>query len=266
VVSKLNPILVNTLLAFFCGLLLLWFSFAFPGVTQRMVDLSGAVLHTLELPAQELRLLVQATGNWIMERKSLQDRNRELELENLTLRTVLQRATAPTPPPDSAVGMIVARVTLRYPDAWWKEIRIDKGLNQGVMVGAPALSDGFIIGRVVRAGGDYSWVELVTSASFLLAAVVDDTWDLGVINGDDMGNIWLLYTPPEVEFTRGMVVSTALVGDYLPPGIPIGNIWSQGETRDGFMPQKIVSGAHLTQLYNVQILGNGAESAPRIPK
>ncbi|MDR3322366.1 MAG: rod shape-determining protein MreC [Synergistaceae bacterium] len=259
--SKLNPVLVNTLLALLCGLMLLWSSFAFPDLTKRMVDITGSVLYAPELPAQELRLLVRATGNWVMERKSLQDRNRELELENLTLRTALVQATAPAPPRVSGAEMIVARVTLRYPDAWWKEIRIDKGANQGVRAGAPALVDGFIIGKVVRVGDDYSWVELVTSASFLLAAVVDDTWDLGVINGDDMGNIWLLYTPPETEFTRGMVVSTALVGDYLPPGIPIGMIWSQGELRDGFMPQKVVSGAHLTQLYNVQVLGIDLASA-----
>jgi rod shape-determining protein MreC len=157
--------------------------------------------------------------------------------------------------------MIGARVTLRYPDAWWKEIRIDKGGNDGVRTGAPALSDGFIIGKVARVGDDYSWIELATSSSFLLAAVVVDTWDLGVINGDDMGNIWLLYTPPEKEFKRGMTISTALVGDYLPPGIPIGTIWGQGEPRDGFIPQKVVSGAHLTQLYNVQILRTAADAA-----
>jgi rod shape-determining protein MreC len=220
-----------------------------------MVDRWGAALYLPELPALELRTLVQVTGNWVMERKSLQARNGELELENLALRTALQRALAPEPLGTSE--MIGARVTLRYPDAWWKEIRVNRGSGQGVRVGAPALSDGFIIGKVVRVGADYAWIELVTSSSFLLAAVVDDTWDLGVINGDDRGNIWLLYTPPEKEFQRGMIISTALVGDYLPPGIPIGKIWGQGELRDGFMPQKVVSGAHLTQLYTVQILHTG---------
>jgi rod shape-determining protein MreC len=255
-VHKLNPILVNTLLAIFCGLLLRWSSVAFPLMTQKMVDISCAALYTVELPALELRALVQAMNNWVMERKSLQDRNKELELENLALRTTLQMEMAEQPV--SMTGMTGARVTLRYPDAWWKEIRVNKGSKHGVRTGSPALSDGYIIGKVVRVGDDYSWIELVTSSSFLLAAVVDDTWDLGVINGDDMGNIWLLYTPPEREFKRGMIISTALVGDYLPPGIPIGKIWGQGEMRDGFMPQKVVSGAHLTQLYNVQILQTGA--------
>ena len=258
--QKLNPVFVNTLLAVFCGLILLWSSSAFPGLTQKMVDAVGVALYMPEKPSLELRTIVQAAGNWVLERKNLQDRNRELEIENLALRTTLQRVAVK--PPQSTAELLGARVTLRYPDAWWKEVRVDKGTKQGVRIGAPALSDGFLIGRVSSAGDDYAWVELVTSASFLLAAVVDQTWDLGVVNGDDMGNIWLLYTPQEKDFKKGMIVSTALVGDYLPPGIPIGKIWGPGEPRDGFLPQKIASGAHLTQLYNVQILRQGGGSSP----
>lgn len=253
--NKLNPILVNSLVALFSGLLLLWFSHANPGLTRILADEVGMVLMYVEKPAEELRTLVQAAGNWVMERKSLNDRNRELEIENLNLRTELMTLKAPRSATTN--DLIGARVTLRYPEAWWKEVRIDKGSRDGVRVGAPALSEGFMIGKVVRVGETFSWVELVTSSSFMLAAVVDDTWDLGVINGDDVGNIWLMYTPPEKEYEKGMIVSTALVGDYLPPGIPIGRIWGPGETRDGFIPQMIASGAHLTQLYSVQVLRSG---------
>ena len=200
-VSKLNPILVNSLVAVFCGLMPLWMSYAFPVAVRSLADRAGAVLSYLEMPARELRTLVQTIGNWVMERKSLQDRNRELETENLALRASLHNAALP--PPVSTAGMIGARVTLRYPEAWWKEVRINIGSSQGVKVGAPVLSDGYMIGKVALVGEDYSWVELVTSASFLLAAVVNETWDLGVINGDDRGNIWLIYMPPEREFKRG---------------------------------------------------------------
>jgi rod shape-determining protein MreC len=251
-VSKLNPILVNLLVAVFFGLMTLWMSYAFPVTVRSMADKAGTVLSYPEMPARELRTLVQTIGNWVMERKSLQDRNRELETENLALRAALHNAALP--PPVSMANMIGARVTLRYPEAWWKEVRINMGSSQGVKVGAPVLSDGYMVGKVAMVGEDYSWVELVTSASFLLAAVVNETWDLGVINGDDRGNIWLIYMPPEREFKRGMLISTAMVGDYLPPGIPIGRIWGNGETRDGFTPQSVVSGAHLTQLYNLQVL------------
>lgn len=260
--GKLNPILVNALLAFFCGLILIWFTRAFPQGERVLVDKVCSLLAYPEAPAQNLRSLVQAAGNWVLERKGLQDRNRELERENLVLRASLQRLQVRQPPPSPE--LIAARVTLRYPEEWWKEVRVNKGARDGVRKGAPALSDGFMIGRVSRVGDDYAWIELVTSASFLLAAVVDDTMDLGVINGDDRGNVWLMYTPPDKAFEKGMTISTALVGDYLPPGIPIGRVWGEGEARDGSVPLRIASGAHLTQLYGVQILLiDGAEGAAR---
>lgn len=250
--GKINSVLVNALIAAFCGLMLMWFSHTFQYPARTASDKISSMLYYPELPARELRFLVQAADHWAIERRSLQERTRVLEQENIALRTALQRSGVNLP--QSAPGLIGASVTLRYPDAWWKEIRVDKGSSQGVMAGAPVLSDGFMIGRVSRTGEDYAWIELLTSSTFLLAAVVVDTWDLGVINGDDIGNIWLMYMPPEKEFSEGMLVSTALVGDYLPPGIPIGLIAGPGETKDGLTPFKVASGARLTQLYNVQIL------------
>ena len=256
--NKLNPILVNVMLALTCSLLLLWAHSAYPSLIGALVDKVGNILSYPEHPAQEIRNVVHSAHNWMIERRSLQERNTELEVENLALRTSLQRLGVPAPA--ATQTLIGARVTLRYPDAWWKEVRVDRGTKDGINLGAPALAEGFLIGRVVRVGADYAWIELVTSTSFLLAAVVNETWDLGVVNGDDSGGVWLLYMPPEKIFQEGLLVSTALVGDYLPPGIPIGRILGAGDPRDGFTPQRIASGAALTQLYNVQILSSGGAS------
>jgi len=255
--GKLNPILVNSLVAVFCGLMSMWFSHTFQDAARIAADNVNSALYYPETPARELRSLVQAADNWVMERRSLQERAWVLERENIALRTELQRLGARQA--ISAPGLIGANVTLRYPDAWWKEIRVNRGSSDGVVVGAPAMSDGFMVGRVSRVGDDFAWIKLVTSSTFFLAAVVVDTWDLGVINGDDMGNIWLMYMPPDKEFTKGMLVSTALVGDYLPPGIPVGMILGPGEMRDGLTPFRVASGARLSQLYTVQILRAGAE-------
>lgn len=250
--GKLNPILINALLSLLVSLISVWYFYAVPSAARFLSDRTGVALAYLERPSEELRALVRAANNWYMERKSLQDRNAELEKENLDLRTALHRASIPIQP--SRGDLIGARVTLRYPDAWWREVRIDKGESDGIAVGAPALSDGCLVGRVARVGDAYAWIELITSSSFMMAAVVEDTWDLGVINGDDKGSVWLMYMPAEKEYKKGMTLSTALVGDHIPPGIPIGTIWGPGEPRDGYTPQMIACGAHLTQLYGVQVL------------
>lgn len=250
--GKINLVLVNWLAAMLVGLMMMWFFGAAPIVSRAAMDGVSSALSYVELPAEELVELFHLTRSWVLERSSLQRRNAELEGENLMLRTALAEAKAPVP---AARGdLIGARVTLRYPDQWWRELRIDKGTNDGVNVGAPALADGYMIGRVVRTGETFAWIELVTSSSFMLAAVVDDTWDLGVINGDDIGGIWLMYVPQEREYTKGMSISTALVGDHLPPGIPLGTVVGKGDPRDGYVPQMIASGARLSQIYSVQVL------------
>lgn len=271
--------LIGVIVALIASILTIWALRVWPDIAGYLSDEVGAALSVLESPAAELRALVRIAGDRIKERNGLRERAAELEEENTKLRIALHQAQAdirsagvgegessrneaqssssgqlPLTDRSFAFKFISARVTLRYPDAWWSELRVDRGARDGVAEGAPALADGFMVGRVVRVGEDQSWIELVTSSSFMLAAAVDDTWDLGVINGDDMGNIWLLYMPPEKKYERGMMISTALVGDRLPPGIPIGRVWGEAPPRDGSVPLKIASGAHLTQLYTVRIL------------
>lgn len=255
--GKLNPILVNSLLAILASLLCIWYFYASPSSARSAADSVGVALAYVERPSEELRSLIHAANNWYMERKSLYDRNDELETENLRLRTALMEASVPLP--QSGGDIVGARVTLRYPDAWWREVRIDKGRGDGIRVGAPVMSDGYLVGRISRVEDAFSWVELITSASFMMAAVVNDTWDIGVVNGDDKGGVRLMFMPTDKEYKRGMIISTALVGDYLPPGIPIGTIWGAGEPRDGYIPQMIACGAHLTQLYGVQVFRSDAE-------
>ena len=51
-----------------------------------------------------------------------------------------------------------------------------------------------------------------------------------------------------------MRLATALVGEAVPPGIPVGRVWSPGRASGGFQPYRVVLGAHLTQLYTLEIL------------
>ena len=164
----------------------------------------------------------------------------------------------PAAPRESYVRAVV---TLRYPQDWWQEFRIDKGTRNGVAENAAVTSEGYFVGRVVRAGENYAWVELVTSSSFLLAAVVDQTRDLGVVNGDGAGRLNLLYIPEERRLSRGMTVSTSLMNDLIPPGLPIGTIIGVDKNKEGYTEMKLSAGAHLTQLYNVEVFtGKGAKA------
>jgi rod shape-determining protein MreC len=52
-----------------------------------------------------------------------------------------------------------------------------------------------------------------------------------------------------------MKVSTALISELLPPGIPIGTIADEGTTSgSGYVTYKITPGANTSMLYTVSIL------------
>ncbi len=233
------------------GFCVLWAMITFPELHFTLVDGVNNALYHPEKPAMELRNIVKYSSNWVLERSSLQEKVTRLELANRVMSEELQKAGIKVSPLKE--GKITAKITLRYPDDWWQGFRIDKGSRDGIKEGAAATSEGFLIGRVTRVAPNYSWVHMITSSSFLIAAAVDETRDLGVINGDDKGNLTLLYVPEERGLKVGMGVSTSLMGRHVPPGIPIGRIIGAKESKDGFRPVMIQAGAHLTQLYSVEV-------------
>ncbi len=237
--------------AFILGVIVLLLMFAFPKGQLFFVDAVNTVLYYPEKPAMELRNVIKLSGNWILERSSLRDRVAMLEKKNMAMYVALEKSK--TVPKDVKGGFVYSQVTLRYPEEWWQQLRIDKGANDGIKEGSAVMSEGYLIGRIVKVGSNYSWVELITSSSFLIAAAVDETRDLGVVNGDDKGNLKLLYIPESRHLKRGMKLSTSLMSELIPPGIPIGTILSVGESREGFIQMNLQAGAHLTQLYSVEV-------------
>lgn len=233
------------------GLLLLWGLSGTP-LAHLGADLMGRILYWPEYPALSARMALHNASVWVIERKALIERDAALTLENRRLKAALQSLGQPLPAETDT--LIPAHVVLRYPETWWREVRIDRGSREGVEPGSPALADGFLVGRVSRVGPHFAWVELVTSSSLMIAVAVEETRDLGVLTGDDKGHVWLLYIPSEKVLKKGMNLSTALVGETLPPGIAVGKIWGADAESGGFKPYRVAIGAHMTQLYSVQIL------------
>lgn len=233
------------------SLVVYFFMAGFPNIRYMTIDAVDKVLFIPEYPFRITRDLIQYGSNWMLERNSLKQRISRVEIINRVQAEALQKAGI-TPP--AAVGDYVsARVVLRYPEEWWREIKIDKGTADKIKEGAAVISDGYLIGRIDRADKHSAWVELITSSSFLIAAVVDETRDLGVITGDDKGNMRLMYITNDRQITNNMNISTSLIGEQIPPGLMIGSIIGREAAIDGYIPFKVKAGAHLTQLYEVEV-------------
>jgi rod shape-determining protein MreC len=218
-----------------------------------IMDVTEMVLSWPELPAAATRSGIERAVSWFARTSRLREEIREAREENLRLRQALQKSFSKETLPQERLDLLEARITLRRPVDWWKEIKIDKGTSHGVEKGMAVLQDGFLAGRVSRAGRTSSWVELLTSPGLMIPAVVERTRDLGVIAGDGEGGIRLLYVPLEKLLSPGMQLSSTLVSEHLAPGLPIGEVGEAIGMTGGYRVYSVDPGAEFSRLYRVQV-------------
>ncbi|MDR2523368.1 MAG: rod shape-determining protein MreC [Synergistaceae bacterium] len=245
---------VHGLAALALGFFLLGASLNF-GAVKDVADFVANVLAVPEYPAVFVRETLRDIYTWTRDRTDLKQRLSELERENARLRIVSSVIVAEQIRAELAARTEEARVTLRDPLSWWNECRIDKGTNEGITVGLPVFQNGFLAGRVSVVGAFSSWVELLTSPALMIPVVVEETRELGIVVGDGSGAVLLSYIPEGHGVEAGMNVSTALVSELLPPGIPIGVIADGGSSSGtGYMTYRVSPGASISTLYTVSIL------------
>ena len=223
------------------------------GIVKNIVDIWGAVLLVPEYPAVVMRDVFLSWRAWSRDKNSLNEEVKQLREENAQLRLSLAKIMSEKIySQDIADEANTARVTLRAPMSWWNEIRIDKGEVDKITQGLPVFYNGYLIGRVSSVSTMSSWVELITSPSFMIPAVIEETRELGVIAGDGGGSVLLRYIPAGRGIKSGMRVSTAMIGDQLAPGLPIGKIAGEiSSGSDGYATYKIEPGAEISKFYTV---------------
>ena len=223
-------------------------------------DWVGKFLYYPEIPAVFLSDTLRKVSFWFKERADLIAQIQELSQENWVLKLAINKDEVEEIKKKIEQSAEYVRITLRSPENWWTEIRINQGKEKGLQPGFPVLQNGNLVGRITRVEKGYSWAELITSASLFIPVVVDQTRDLGIVTGDGQGDIWLQYIPEGRSIEKNMTVSTALVSESLPPGLPVGKV--TGDLRHfsgGFVAYKIEPGADFVQLYSVEVLKGDTE-------
>jgi len=94
--------------------------------------------------------------------------------ENATLRAELDRQHALLQiPPQPEYRLEHARVVRRDFSAWWQRLIVRKGRNYGIPVGAPVVFAGGVVGVVSEVHAYTAVVNLISSPSVRLAAVIE---------------------------------------------------------------------------------------------
>ena len=244
---------VHGLTALILGLFLLGISSGL-GVMKSIVDLWGSILSIPEYPAVIMREIFINWRSWSRDKNMLNDEVTRLRNENAKLRLDLAKFNSEKMYESHDKEMRTARVTLRAPMSWWSEIRLDRGEQDNITQGLPVFSNGYLIGRVSTVSLMSSWAELITSSSFMIPAVIEETRELGVVAGDGNGSVLLRYIPAGRGIKTGMKVSTAMIGEQLPPGLPIGQIAGELVSSagvEGYTTYRIEPGADMSRFYTV---------------
>jgi rod shape-determining protein MreC len=119
---------------------------------------------------------------------------------------------------------IVANVIGRDPSSWNASLIIDRGHDEGIVVGQPVVSPLGVVGRIFEVGKNTSKVILLSDPTFAVAAVVERSRENGLLTGTLQGVLRLQYLTDNADVKVGDSVVTSRLSTAFPEGILIGQI------------------------------------------
>jgi rod shape-determining protein MreC len=147
---------------------------------------------------------------------ALRDETVRLRDENARLRAVLGLRTQPSIP------MATGRAVLDSRGPFSRSRLINVGLEQGVEVGHPVMSDRGLVGRVTGVANGASRVMLLSDVASRTPVLVDRTDARAILTGDGGPNPRLAYLRGKDPVREGDLVLTSGDGGVFPRGLPIG--------------------------------------------
>lgn len=131
------------------------------------------------------------------------------------------------------IPTLTARVTSGPRSNLSLTVEIDKGSDQGIQVGMPAVTNAGLVGRVSQVSAGRSSIELVTNPEFRVGVRLADSGALGTARGQGRDEPLVVDSniEPGVEVAEGTgLVTSGVDRSTYPDGIPVGRVTS---TREG---------------------------------
>ena len=164
----------------------------------------------------------RALRDQIAELSEELSRRQEQALENQRLRLLLdlrERSPGVTP--------ITARIIATSPTPTFRSVRIDRGEDDGVHVGAAVVNHDGAVGRVAAVAGAWSDVMLLVDANSSTEVLVQRTRARARVRGlggDEEIGVRVEYLTRTDEVAPGDVLITSGVGSVFPKGLRVGTI------------------------------------------
>jgi rod shape-determining protein MreC len=153
---------------------------------------------------------------------------------------------------------IVAEVVGLDASAWFHTITVNRGTAHGVVLNAPVIAAGGLVGRVISIGSDVAQIQLLTDRDCSVGALLARTRARGVVAGSgeqaSPTGLTLNYVSNLEDVVEGDLIVTSGMDGIYPKGIAIGRV---GSVRNGPRLFKLVTvepAANLDRLEEVFIL------------
>jgi rod shape-determining protein MreC len=212
-------------------------------------------LRGLARPAAEVVLHAGQLRRLAHDNARLQQDVARLEAEAAALRQAVSAydaGAALAAAVGDAPGHLQAAVTVRDPAPGRRQLLIDRGATDGVVVGQPVLGpSATLVGIVVEVQPRRARVRLLADAASTVAAVGQQSRTPGALVGGADG-LRLEFVPLGAPLAVGELVVSSPLGGMLPPGLLIGRVAAvRGRPHDLFAAvaiEPLVDDARLEQV------------------
>jgi rod shape-determining protein MreC len=154
------------------------------------------------------------------------------------------------------LNVTTARVVGLPSSNWWSSVVIDKGLDNGIDSGMPAVSGGGLVGQVADVSKGSAKILLVNDAYSGVSAQVKRTGEVGVIRGQlKSSKLTLNYMSRDSTIRKGDLLYSSGLGGIFPKGIYIGRVSSVHQTAYGlYKTVEVLSPVDFVKLKEVMII------------
>ncbi len=231
----------------------------FESARTALADRVAPVLDALSRPVlvfTELAARVEGLVDLYQENRRLADENRKLMQwqetalaladENRALRDLTRLV------PQSALSFVSARVIATSGGAYWRNLMIDAGVENGVARGQAAITGDGLIGRVYDVGARASRILLITDLNSRVPVLVERSHQRAILAGDNSPAPLLWYLDPAAPLKQGDRIVTSGEGGIFPPGLPVGVVTAEASATPRVLPY-----ARLSQVEYVRVVDYG---------
>jgi rod shape-determining protein MreC len=117
-----------------------------------------------------------------------------------------------------------AKIVASDPGPWYKSMVVNVGLDDGVSVNAPVVTEAGVVGRVVELTSHFAKVLLITDPGSGIDSFVQRNRVHGLLSGHGKGQMSLDYVRKADDVRPGDLVVTSGLDGIFPTGLSIGSV------------------------------------------